>query len=176
MKKLFSPEHVMDIPRMADTFVQTVNTDLTPHDILALRRIVDTNGPEAIHTSTLPAQPVRVGGASMLELDPEGVREVVNKVLLHQGMTISVLNATAVEGLASRVADDLQQKGCDVVNVGNAQKQSETTLIVDHRNSARRAERVAGWLGKGVLTVEPDGENPADVTVILGRDMLGGTQ
>jgi len=175
MKKLFSPEHVLDIPKMADTFVQTVNTDLTPHDILALRRIVDTNGPEAIHTATLPASPVRVGGASMLELDPEGVREVVNKVLLHQGVTVSVLNATAVEGLASRVADDLQQKGCDVVNVGNAQKQSETTLIVDHRNSARRAERVAAWLGKGVLTVEPDGENPADVTVILGRDMLGET-
>ena len=110
----------------------------------------------------------------MLELDPEGVREVVDKVLLRQGMTVSVLNATAVEGLAARVADDLEQRGCDVVSVGNAERQSDTTVIVDHRNSARRAERVAAWLGRGVLTVRPDGENPADVTVVLGRDMLGG--
>jgi hypothetical protein len=176
MQRLFSPERVLDIPKMADTFVNTVNTDLTIRDVMALKRIVEMNGPEAIRTAALPAQPVRVGGASMLELDPEGVRETVEKVLLRQGVTVSVLNATTTEGLAARVAGELEERGCEVIDIGNAEKQSDRTLVIDHRNSARRAERVAAWLGKGVLSVDADGENPADVTVILGRDMLGGTQ
>lgn len=176
MQRLFSPERVLDIPKMAHTFVNTVNTDLTVRDVMALKRIVEMNGPEAIRTAALPAQPVRVGGASMLELDPEGVRETVEKVLLRQGVTVSVLNATTTEGLAARVAGELEERGCEVIDIGNAEKQSDRTLVIDHRNSARRAERVAAWLGKGVLSVDADGENPADVTVILGRDMLGGTQ
>lgn len=174
MKRLFSPEHVLDLPKVADTFVKTVNTDLTVRDINALRRIVEVNGPDAIRTASLPATPVRVGGASMLELDPEGVRETVEKVLLRQGVAVAVLNATSAEGLAARVAAALEEKGCDVVEIGNAEAQSDTTVIVDHRNSARRAERVQGWLGKGVLSVDPKEESEADVTVILGRDMLGG--
>lgn len=173
MRKLFSPEHVLDLPRAAGTFVETVSTDLTVRDLLALKRVVEMNGPDAIRTATLPATPVQVGGASMLQLDPEGVRETVERVLLRQGVTVSVLNATARAGLAARVVEELEQKGCDVVNVGNAERQSDTTLVIDHRNSARRAERVAAWLGRGVLSVDADGENPADVTVILGRDMLG---
>jgi hypothetical protein len=32
---------------------------------------------------------------------------------------------------------------------------------------------VQGWLGKGVLSVDPKEESEADVTVILGGDMLG---
>jgi len=176
MQRLFSPEHVLDIPKMARIFVSTVNTDLTVRDIMALKDIIEMHGPEAIRTAALPAQPVRVGGASMLELDPEGVRETVEKVLLRQGVAVSVLNATAVEGLAARVAGELEERGCEVISIGNAERQSDRTLVIDHRNSARRAERVAAWLGKGVLSVDADGENPADVTVILGRDMLGGTQ
>ena len=175
LKKLFSPQSVMELPNILDTFLKTVHTNLTATDVFALKRIVEANGPEAIRTATLPATPVRVHGADMLDLDPQGVKEVVDRVLLHQGMTVTVLNGTGSSGLASRVGEQLAAKGCEIVSTGNAEQPATTTLVIDHRSSARRAEQIAAWLGKGVLSVDPDAENPADVTVIVGSDMLSDT-
>lgn len=172
IKKLFSPEHVTEIPKVLDTFLKTVNTDLTMPDLASLKRLFEQGSPEAIRTATLPARTIQVGGADMLELDPVKVRDTVNEVLLHQGIRVAVLNGTHVEGLASRVADVLKAQGCDIVEVGNAAGQSETTLVVSHGRSAGRAERVAGWLGRGAVTVAPAGRTQADVTVVVGRDLV----
>jgi hypothetical protein len=58
------------------------------------------------------------------------------------------------------------------MEVGNADRRTGTTLILDHRGQARRAQRVAEALGLGVISAAPDGDNPADVTVVLGGDFL----
>jgi len=149
-----------------------VETDLSASDLAALKRIMEQGSPEAIRTATLPAEPVRIGGASMLQLDPVKVREMVNDVLLHQGIRVEVLNGTMVNGLAAQVAEALEQQGCDIVGTGNAGAQSEITLVVDHGSSAARAERVAGWLGMGAVSVLPGVAGQADVTVVVGRDMV----
>ncbi len=155
MGKLFSPQNATQIPGMVRTFLTTVETDLSAADLMSLKRIMEQGSPEGFRTATLPAVPVRVGRASMLDLDPVKVREVVNEVLLHQGIRVEVLNGTAVTGLAAQVADQLHQQGCDIVNTGNAAAQSETTMVVDHGSSAARAERVAQWLGHGAVSVLP---------------------
>jgi LCP family protein required for cell wall assembly len=175
-KKLLSPEHVASLPRVYKVFLETVNTNLTLRDMAALKRVMENTDPDAVRSATLPATPVNVDGASMLELDPTLVRQTVDRVLLHQGISVEVLNGTDQEGLATQVAQLLEQNGCLIVDVGNAKRKLDTTLIIDHRVQAARAERVAGWLGLGAVAVEPDSENPADVTVVLGKDILGGAQ
>ncbi len=157
MEKLFSPQNAAQIPGMVRTFLTTVETDLSAADLMALKRIMeqDQGSAEGFRTATLPAVPVRVGRASMLDLDPVKVREVVNGVLLHQGIRVEVLNGTAINGLAAQVADQLHQQGCAIVSTGNAAAHSETTMVVDHGSSAARAERVAQWLGRGAVSVLP---------------------
>ena len=49
---------------------------------------------------------------------------------------------------------------------------TETTIIIDHRGRAVRAQRVAGWLGYGAISVDPSASVTADVTVVLGRDAV----
>lgn len=172
-RRALDPDQVIHLRRLAEAFVDAVNTNLTVQDMIALKKIAERLGPEAIRMATLPGQPRIIEGHSMIELGAREVQAAVDRVLWGQGVTVSVLNGSDISGLAARTASFLEERGCDIANVGNAEQKADTTLIVDHRGRAKRAERVAAWLGGGVISVAPDGENPADVTVILGRDMAG---
>ncbi len=170
-RKLLAPENLTRAPKLAETFVDTVNTNLTVKDLLALKRILQESRPEAIRTATLPGEPRVIEGKAMIELDAAQVQKVVDRVLLGQGLSVSVLNGTDVQGLAARTAARLERCGCDIVTVGNAPEKVKHTLVVDHRGTGARARRVASWLGLGTISVSPEGENPADVTVIAGPDL-----
>jgi len=175
LSKTFSQQSLVDIPKTIDVFLKTVKTNMSTRDLMSLKRIIETSGADSIVTETLPTTSVVIGGADMLDLAPAQVQEIVNRVLLHQGLAVEVLNGTTREGMAAQVGEELKQEGCTVVKVGNASQQTDTTVIVDHGGSTLRAERVAGWLGKGVVTVSPRDNNPAEVTVIVGKDMLNTT-
>jgi hypothetical protein len=110
----------------------------------------------------------------MLELDEAEVQRKVDRVLWRQGVALAVLNGTRVDGLAARVAARLEARNYEVVEVGNASEKTDTTLIIDHRGRTREAQRLAEVLRGGVISVNRDGDNPADITLILGRDMAGG--
>ncbi|MFB3883360.1 MAG: LCP family protein [Armatimonadota bacterium] len=170
-RELLSPEHVLRLPRVANVFLETVETNMNIQDINNLKRIVDRAGPEGIRMATLPATPDTIRRQSALVLDPEEVQRTVDRVLWGQGITVAVLNGTDTTGLAARAAEVLEENGYDVLEVGNARTKTETTLVIDHRGQSRRAERVSAVLGGGVISAAPDGENPADVTVILGADL-----
>ena len=168
--ELLSPQNVSRLPKLADTFVETVDTNLTVRDILSLKRIVDQVGPDAIRMATLPGHPRMIAGQSVLALDSQEVQQAVDRVLWGQGIRVVVLNGTGISGLAAQTAQSLEEHGYEVLEVGNAERNTATTLILDHRGQTRRAERVSSLLGGGVISAAPDGSNPADVTIILGED------
>jgi len=172
-RRMLSPDSVTRGKKLAETFVDTVMTNLTVPNVISLMKLVDGVGPEAIRMATLPGRPRIIQGHSLLELDEREIQDVVDRVLWGQGVSVTVLNGTDVSGLAARAAARLEEHGCDIVEIGNAEEQMHTTAIIDHRGQARRAERVASWLGGGAIAVAPDGDSVADVTVILGRDMAG---
>jgi LCP family protein required for cell wall assembly len=171
--QLLAPQNVSHIRELAESFSQTVETDLAVHDMLALKKIVEQVGPEAIHTAVLPGHPRLVEGQSMLELDAVEVQRVVDRVLLGQGVAVAVLNGTDVNGLAARMAGRLEARDYEVVEIGNAPERSDATLIIAHRGRARDAERLAKLFPGAVVSAAPDGSNPADLTLILGRDVIG---
>jgi len=175
-EKLLSPEQVARLPAIAEKFVDTVTTDLTVRDLLTLKKVVEQVGPEGIRMATLPGHPNMVKGQSVLLLDAEEVQQTVDRVLWGQGIRVVVLNGTGINGLAASTAEMLEEQGYEVLEIGNAERRANTTLILDHRGRTKRAERVSQVLGRGVVSAEPDGECPADVTVILGTDFRRGSQ
>jgi LCP family protein required for cell wall assembly len=174
--ELLSPEHVARLPKLAGTFVETVNTNMNARDLLSLKRIVEQVGVDGIRMATLPALPDTIHHQSVLVLDPVEVQQTVDRVLWGQGIRVAVLNGTDIAGLATRTAETLTENGYDVLEVGNAVHETDTTLVIDHRGQTRRAEKVSRVIGGGVISAAPDGANPADVTVILGRDLSGVSQ
>ena len=169
--ELLSPANVRRLPKLADTFVETVETNLSVRDILSLKKIIEQVGPDAIRMASLPVRPRMIDGQSVLELDADEVQQTVDRVLWGQGIRVVILNGTSVDGLAARMAETLEEQGYEILEVGNSERKTASTLILDHRGQTRRAQRVSSLLGGAVISAAPDGDNPADVTIILGDDL-----
>jgi hypothetical protein len=88
--------------------------------------------------------------------DPERVR-------------VEVLNATDVRGLARRATLLLRDRGFDVLEVGTAGRQMDSTLVLDRSGHPEWARRVADALGGARVESRPDSSRYLDVTVLLGR-------
>jgi hypothetical protein len=82
---------------------------------------------------------------------------------------VQVLNATSVRGLARRATLHLRDRGFDVLEIGTALEQRDSTLVLDRSGNPDRAKRVADALGGARVESRPDTSRYLDVTVLLGR-------
>jgi hypothetical protein len=89
---------------------------------------------------------------------PEGAR-----------VRVQVLNATPVRGLARRATMHLRDRGFDVLEIGTANEQLDSTLVLDRSGHPEWARRVADALGGARVEARPDSSRYLDVTVLLGR-------
>jgi len=87
-------------------------------------------------------------------------------------LTVEVLNATTVDGLAREVTRLLRRRGIDVVSFGTAATHDlDSTRIVVRRGDSGAVRRVRDALGTGRITVELDGRLLLDASVLVGRDL-----
>lgn len=86
-----------------------------------------------------------------------------------QRIKVEVLNATDVRGLARRATLHLRDRGFDVLYMGTATTQLDSTLVLDRSGNPGRAQRVADALGGARVESRPDSSRYLDVTVMLGR-------
>lgn len=136
-------------------------------------------------SDTVPADPVTTaGGAMVLEVDETAAEPVFARhrdgsvldetspetTVRRSEVTVAVLNAAQVDGLAGRIGDLLAGRGFDVGEVGNADTR-DTTVVRYPPGSRAEAQLVAGDLPAGG-TLEETNEVTV-VTVVLGRDAVG---
>lgn len=91
------------------------------------------------------------------ERAPEGMR-----------IRVEVLNATRTRGLARRATFYLRDRGFDVVEMGNASEQRDSTLVIDRSGHPEWARRVARAMGNAPVVSRPDSSRYLDVTVLIG--------
>jgi LytR cell envelope-related transcriptional attenuator len=89
---------------------------------------------------------------------------------------VEVLNATEVRGLARRATQHLRDRGFDVLYMGTATAQLDSTLVLDRSGNPDRARRVAEALGGARVESRPDSSRYLDVTVMLGRSWRAPTE
>ena len=82
---------------------------------------------------------------------------------------VQVLNATTLRGLARRATRQLRDRGFDVLEIGTAPEQRDSTLVLDRSGHPEWAKRVADALGGARVESRPDSSRYLDVTVLLGR-------
>ncbi|MDE3054572.1 MAG: LytR C-terminal domain-containing protein [Gemmatimonadota bacterium] len=82
---------------------------------------------------------------------------------------VEVLNATATRGLARAATFVLRRAGFDVVLIGTAGRQQDSTVVLDRSGHPEWAARVARALGGARVETRPDSTFYVDVTVLLGR-------
>jgi hypothetical protein len=89
-------------------------------------------------------------------------------------VTVEVLNAAGLPGLARGATRQLREAGFDVVYFGNAHEfGQDSTLVLDRSGKPEAARRVAENLGVERVIDRPDSTLLLDVTVVIGRDWSG---
>ena len=63
----------------------------------------------------------------------------------------------------------LRDRGFDVIEIGTAQEQRDSTLVLDRSGHPEWARNVAEALGGARVESRPDSSRYLDVTVLLGR-------
>ncbi len=93
-----------------------------------------------------------------------------------QPIRVEILNGTTTVGLARRTEALFEERGFDVVNIGNAPSNSvEQTVVVDRRGNGALAERAAGVIRASRIEFDPADPDDivVDVRIILGKDFDG---
>jgi LytR cell envelope-related transcriptional attenuator len=83
-------------------------------------------------------------------------------------ITVEVLNATKVRGLARRAAITLRDQGFDVVSTGTNPDPFDSTQVLDRTGHREWALRVAKAMGGATVLVRPDSSRDVDLTVLIG--------
>lgn len=94
---------------------------------------------------------------------------------LARRVTVEVLNASGVDGLARVGMARLRRVGLDVVGTGNAtaaQREAGATLVLVRRGDSTGAGRVLAAYPKAVIRDEPSSTPLVDLTVVLGTDAV----
>jgi len=85
-----------------------------------------------------------------------------------QRITVEVLNATHVRGLARRAAITLRDHGFDVVSTGTNPDQFDSTQVLARTGHREWAALAAKAMGGGAVLVRPDSSRDVDLTVLIG--------
>ena len=91
-------------------------------------------------------------------------------------ITVEVLNATKVKGLARRAARALRDQGFDVVSTGTNHDQFDSTQVLDRTGHRDWAVLAAKAMGGGTVLVRPDSSREVDLTVLIGASWRAPSQ
>jgi LCP family protein required for cell wall assembly len=162
------------LPRVMGVFLKAVDTNLTVGDLRALEGFAKTLSPDAIHCATLPGNPVTVAGLSYLEPDWLALPKVIDDVVLGKPAVVEVVNGSGNTEAAVDAARRLEEDGCKVLHVTEAEGHPTATRVIDHFGRPDRAKELAGLIGTHWVVQARDG-GESDFTVVVGADYVAST-
>jgi len=187
------PTLLTQAPQMWRTLQDSVETDLTLDQIVALARLATEVPPENIETGIIDEEYTLFyetdDGQQVLILLRDKTRELRDDLFTtemeseettREGMgveeeaaTVEILNGTLTPGLAADVAERLRQEGLDIASTGNADRQDiDASLVVAHTDKTYTAQYIARILelpeSAVVQGYEPGSDY--DISVVLGAD------
>lgn len=83
-------------------------------------------------------------------------------------ITVEVLNATNIRGLARRATFVMRDLGFDVVSSGNSSEKLDSTTVIVRRGRMDFGELAARGLGGARVVARPDTSRYLDLTILLG--------
>ena len=144
--------HTAQVPYVASVILPTYGDSLVP-DETAKQRLVASMFPDAFASAGVAAA----------------------------GLRVRIENGTAVPGLAARFAVDLRREGFRVDTIANAATHDVVTTRIETASSdpslPSRIRKALGGTGAIVVPATTSaGSDGPDVTIVLGRDVVGGRQ
>ncbi|MER3397616.1 MAG: hypothetical protein C4316_03620 [Chloroflexota bacterium] len=182
------------LPQLIAEYGNLVSTDLKPLEVVALARVAAGIDQGSVTVRAIEGPAVRDftgedGAYLLLPVKPEisriirGLFEAPAPREVPEESRVEVLNGTRIPGLARRTADYLQAQGFQKVTFGNAavSVDQEHTVIYDLTGKPETVKRLQQLLRLPAGSVQAlpadgglagrNGEQPADVRIVIGRDL-----
>jgi LCP family protein required for cell wall assembly len=177
---MLNPLNWPRVPAVVAAISTSIKTDVSALDAIALGAAMlrSPGDPDHLVIDTSLATPITGDdGAYLLQAKPS-LQPTVAQFLAHPSGTsaaapvsVEVLNAAGVAGLAARTADRLTQAGYTIANVADAPRQQAQTTITAKPNATSAANQIASTLGIPTSRVTTSASlTAADVQVTLGPD------
>jgi hypothetical protein len=125
----------------------------------------DTEAVRALRDEVFSSTSAEAPVATAYVSNPEELRQAENA-------SVTVLNATTTPGLASQTSEYLRGLGINVIDTGNAEEKSDTTVIIDYTGKPYTVQYLVD-----ILKIQPnsiysryDPNSQTDIAILLGAD------
>lgn len=179
VKKVTSPQIITKLPSIATTVAQKVITDVSMPEMLSYIPYVKSVNPSDLKCSIIPGEAEYQGGKSYFIPDeaamPMFIEEALHgnepseEVVIDKTVSIQILNATGVNGLAGKAKEMLEQNGYTVSNIGNyTEGILDQTMI--RAKEVTKGEQFKAYYSQAV--VEQSTTQTYDIEIVLGNDSI----
>lgn len=132
VKQALKPATILKIPKIIEVVQENVETDLQPLELASLANFARQIKQEDIKMYMIPGEGKYISGISYFIPYQEQMNEMIDEVFFDDGsIKVAVLNGNGQQGVASKVARELESLGFKVVSIANADSfDYETTTII----------------------------------------------
>ncbi len=192
-EKVMSPQIITKIPQFIPILFTYIKTDISLTQIASYYPFLQSFNTNYLTFNTIPGQGRYEGGISYFfpdwkEMDilieevffdtqaadseaseGEGNTPSQNELVLDKTVSIEVLNATGVTGIAGRIKDALEKQGYKVGRIDNYSK-GDLQKTVIYAKDTQKAEQFKSYFKNA--TVQIDTSIGYDIQIIAGREYL----
>ncbi|MBK1811334.1 LCP family protein [Clostridium sp. YIM B02505] len=178
VEKCTSVAIIPKLGKILDVLPQYIETDIPPKTLLALGKEGMSLKKENVKMYTLKGVPRTIDSISYLIYDKEANSDIIalisgqkvnepNGGVLKSSLKIKVLNATKVQGLASKCMKDLETKGYKNIEIGNTKESSKSEVQLKDQ---KLKDIVSSDININKFSTIGKNDENFDIIIILGKD------
>jgi LCP family protein required for cell wall assembly len=174
IKKINNPLVIFKLPKLTNLILKRLNTNMSVWDILNLMIELRYINIENVRMAQLPGKP----SGAMWEIDEQGLEHVIYTIIGSEiepitnvrQVTVEVLNASSINGVALEVTRKLRDNNFDVIDWRNYPTRQKKTIVIDRVGDLRSVQKIARILNTEEIFTRYLQDSSVDISVIIGED------
>ncbi|GFZ31145.1 transcriptional regulator [Clostridium zeae] len=178
VEKCTSVAIIPKLGKILDVLPQYIETDIPPKTLLALGKEGMSLNKENVKMYTLKGVPRTIDNISYLIYDKEANSDIISLIsgqkvaesnggVTKSSLKIKILNATKVQGLASKCMKDLEAKGYKGIEIGNTKEANKSEVQLSNQSLKNI---ISSDININKFSTLGKNDENFDIIIILGKD------
>lgn len=179
IEKCTTPSILLKTPKILDAIAKDVETNMPPSKIIGLGFDLIRLNPSDVNMVTLQGEPQMINKLSYVVYDREANKEIIDALknpsssltkLDRENISIKILNATKINGLAAAYEIDLRNLGYDKIDTGNTELRDKSVIMVNDDNIKNMFKNDFSEINKYDKIDSKLNTGNYDIIIVLGKD------
>jgi nucleoside diphosphate kinase len=183
ISQVLKPQNIAKLPSLAKTVTENIKTNMTLKDMLEYIGEVGNINKDNILMERLPGSAKNINGGSYYIYDKNKTDELVENIYYFQeelneeailernkNIKLEVYNGTDIPGLGSNYAEQLKERGFNIIRVGNYVNTNVKKTMIIEKNRKYEGTFVKNVIKFGEIKAQYDEMSASDIIVVIGQD------